>query len=114
MNAKEAKSKVESGAEYKYVCQLVPAFFAMANIKTKKSHGTIGYECGLVAIDFESTNPFKIKQPKNFKAGRLKITPDGTVKQTGFSSDFSKAENAFLDEEQLQAFFETADIKILG
>lgn len=96
------------------MCQLVPPILAMAKMSTGKPHAKIGKEFDLVEIDFSLNPPYKIKQPKNFKAGRLKVQPDGTVKHTGYSVDFTNTENVFLSENELQSFFETADIKIIS
>lgn len=113
MNAEEAKQHVDIGAEYKFVCQLTPPLFALANMITGKSHASIGIKYGLVEIDVKAEQPYKIKQPDNFKAGRLKFEPDKTIKHTGYSSVFSNPENAFASEADLQAFFATANIQIL-
>jgi len=113
MNAVEARQKIEKGVDYKYVCQLVPPMLAIAKMSFG-SHAKIGIHCKLVEINFSLNQPYKIKQPSNFKAGKLKVEPDGTVKHTGYSTDFSNPENAFLSDEELQSFFEIADIKIIS
>ncbi|MBI4973114.1 hypothetical protein HZC27_00675 [Candidatus Roizmanbacteria bacterium] len=114
MNAAEAIKTIEKGQQYKFVCQIIPPMLAVANMSTDMSHASIGTRYDLVEVDLSAVPPYKIKNPGNFKAGRLRVNPDGSIIQTGHSTDFSEPENAFETEQELQSFFAIADIQILG
>lgn len=113
MNAAEARKIIVSEHDYKFACRLVPPMIALAEMSTGISHAKIGIKYGLVAVDFNADQPYKIKEPNNFKAGKLKLGDDGTVKLSGFSTDFNKEENVFASDADLQDLFATADIQIL-
>src|SRR3989338_8644671 len=98
MNAAEARKVIIMNEDYKFVCQLVPPMLALVNMSTCKLHATIGIKKGLVEVDIKAQPPYKIKEPNNFKAGRLKLETDGTVRQTGYSTDFSDPKNTFASE----------------
>lgn len=113
MNAEEARGVIKTFQGYKFVCQLVPPMLAMANMSTGMLHATIGIKKGLVEVDVKAQPPYKIREPNNFKAGRLMLEIDGTVKLSGISTDFNDEKNTFASETELQTFFEIADIHIL-
>ena len=111
MNSQEAKKHIEVNQDYKFVAVLVPPLLYIANKKSGKTHTEIGYPQGLIEGSGSLRNPFRPKQPDNFKAGTMRVSGDGQVAMTGYSTDFTQYS---FTQAQLEAFFESADIQIVG
>ncbi len=84
---------------------------AIANMSKGKSHAELGYKLGIVEPSGDRKKPFKPKEPLNFRAGRLKVDKDGNILNTGISTDFP--EFPFTNDQELQDFFNSADISVL-
>lgn len=111
MNEKIVKSRIELNQIYKYVAILVPPMLALVNINRGINHADIALKYDLVSGSGSLSNPYKPRQPGNFRAGRMKIDEKGVIVQTGKSTDFDKF--SFADSNQLTEFFEIANIVIL-
>lgn len=113
MNATAAREQLRGGEECKYVAQLVPPLLYIARMSLGSTHGGIALSKGLATASRSFKKPYKLKEPENFNAGRLKVLSDGTVHNTGYSSDFSDGQNAILDNGVLQSLFDSAEIELI-